>query len=138
MSYYQLTHHMQCNIDRETFKDVNCSIFADLHPMTMALSVLVTIEMFNALNSLSEDQSLLAMPPWQNPSLVTAIIASFLMHFVILYFKFTNTIFRITPLNTTEWIMVLKISFPVILLDEILKFVSRRIHAGDHHKLKTD
>lgn len=138
MSYYQLTHHMQCNIDKETFKDVNCSIFADLHPMTMALSVLVTIEMFNALNSLSEDQSLLAMPPWQNPSLVTAIIASFLMHFVILYFKFTNTIFRITPLNMTEWIMVLKLSFPVILLDEILKFVSRRIHAGDHHKLKTD
>ena len=30
------------------------------------------------------------MPPWRNPSLITAIAASFIMHFVILYFKITN------------------------------------------------
>lgn len=40
--------------------------------------------------SLSENQSLFVMPPWRNPSLITAIIASFIMHFVILYFKITN------------------------------------------------
>ena len=45
---------MQCNIDEKTFKGISCSIFADLHPMTMALSVLVTIEMFNALNRYEE------------------------------------------------------------------------------------
>ncbi|XP_046839539.1 sarcoplasmic/endoplasmic reticulum calcium ATPase 1-like [Xenia sp. Carnegie-2017] len=138
MNYYQLTHHMQCSIDKKSFANIDCSIFSDLHPMTMALSVLVTIEMFNALNSLSENQSLLAMPPWQNPSLVTAIFASFLMHFVILYFNFTNTIFRITPLNMTEWITVLKISFPVIVLDEILKFISRTFIGVDHQKVKND
>lgn len=34
-------------------------------------------------------------------------------------------IFQITPLNLTQWLMVLKISLPVILLDEMLKFAAR-------------
>lgn len=41
---------MQCTTDPTSFVGVECNIFNDLHPMTMALSVLVTIEMFNALN----------------------------------------------------------------------------------------
>uniref|UniRef100_A0A7E4UY18 Secreted protein n=1 Tax=Panagrellus redivivus TaxID=6233 RepID=A0A7E4UY18_PANRE len=32
----------------------------------MALSVLVTIELLNAVNSLSENQSIVKMPPWNN------------------------------------------------------------------------
>lgn len=137
VSYYQLTHHMQCTTDRTNFDGVNCEVFGDLHPMTMALSVLVTIEMFNALNSLSENQSLFVMPPWRNPSLITAIAASFIMHFVILYFKITNTIFRITPLNWDEWVAVLYFSFPVIILDEVLKLFSRIIAEPSHPSPKT-
>jgi Ca2+ transporting ATPase len=38
--------------------DVTCDIFASFHPNTIALSILVTIEMFQALNSLSESSSL--------------------------------------------------------------------------------
>ena len=41
---------MQCYGDNETFAGIDCEIFENTHPMTMALSVLVTIEMFNALN----------------------------------------------------------------------------------------
>ncbi len=52
--------------------------------MTLSLSVLVAIEMFNALNALSEDYSLLQMPPWSNPYLLVAIALSFSLHFVIL------------------------------------------------------
>lgn len=39
-------------------------------------------------------------------------------------------VFQITPLNVTEWLVVLKISFPVILLDETLKFGARHLTDG--------
>lgn len=34
-------------------------------------------------------------------------------------------IFQVTPLRWSQWTVVLKISFPVILLDEALKYLSR-------------
>ncbi|GFY99220.1 endomembrane-type CA-ATPase 4 [Actinidia rufa] len=53
--------------------------------MTLSLSVLVAIEMFNSLNALSEDGSLLTMPPWVNPWLLLAMSVLFGLHFLILY-----------------------------------------------------
>lgn len=44
------THHMQCTESNPEFDGVVCSTFDDVHPMAMALSVLVTIEMLNAFN----------------------------------------------------------------------------------------
>lgn len=81
--------------------------------------------MCNALNSLSENQSLLRMPPWENIWLVGSICLSMSLHFLILYVEPLPLIFQITPLNLTQWLMVLKISLPVILMDETLKFVAR-------------
>lgn len=104
---------MQCSTGSADFKGVDCKVFLDPHPMTMALSVLVTIEMLNAMNryifvnihclaifdqfvmissltilfysSLSENQSLIAMPPWCNFWLIGAMALSFTLHFIILY-----------------------------------------------------
>lgn len=50
LTYWQLTHHLSCLGGGEEFKGVDCKIFNDPHAMTMALSVLVTIEMLNAMN----------------------------------------------------------------------------------------
>lgn len=40
-------------------------------------------------------------------------------------------IFKLTHLNVEQWMMVLKLSFPVILLDELLKFVARTYLEGE-------
>lgn len=97
---------------------------------TISLTVLVTIEMFNAMNAVSEDGSLLTMPPWTNPWLVTAILASFGVHFLIMYVPFLASMFNISPLDLNDWMIVLAWSFPVIIIDELLKFVGRQMNAS--------
>ncbi|XP_029933667.1 ATPase sarcoplasmic/endoplasmic reticulum Ca2+ transporting 1, like isoform X1 [Myripristis murdjan] len=125
VTYHQLSHFMQCHDENEDFTGIECEIFEASPPMTMALSVLVTIEMCNALNSLSENQSLLRMPPWSNFWLIAAMTLSMSLHFMIIYVDPLPMIFKLTHLTVEQWMMVLKLSFPVILIDEVLKFVAR-------------
>ncbi|KAK8942649.1 Calcium-transporting ATPase, endoplasmic reticulum-type [Platanthera zijinensis] len=103
--------------------------------MTLSLSVLVAIEMFNSLNALSEENSLLRMPPWRNPWLLAAMVVSLGLHALVLYAPFLATVFGVVPLNLKEWFLVILISFPVVLIDEALKFFGRRLRSADHkHK----
>uniref|UniRef100_A0A4W5LIC2 Calcium-transporting ATPase n=1 Tax=Hucho hucho TaxID=62062 RepID=A0A4W5LIC2_9TELE len=125
ITFYQLSHFLQCGPENPEFEGLECELFESPYPMTMALSVLVTIEMCNALNSVSENQSLLRMPPWENMWLLGAICLSMSLHFLILYVEPLPIIFQITPLNLTQWLMVLKLSLPVLLLDEVLKLAAR-------------
>ncbi|KAK7337001.1 hypothetical protein VNO77_17557 [Canavalia gladiata] len=110
-----------------SFDNDPCDYFqtGKVKAMTLSLSVLVAIEMFNSLNALSEDGSLLTMPPWVNPWLLLAMSVSFGLHFLILYVPFLAQVFGIVPLSFNEWLLVLVVAFPVILIDEILKFVGR-------------
>jgi len=130
INYYQLSHFLQCPAEPENFKGISCDLFQSPEPMTMALSILVTIEMCNAINAISENQSLVAMPPWINPLLLGAMALSFGLHFVILYVDVMATVFQVTPLSIAQWMTVLKFSIPVILLDELLKWVARNYSEG--------
>ncbi|KAI3507811.1 hypothetical protein L1887_22806 [Cichorium endivia] len=140
VTYSQLSNWDQCNSwqnftvspftagDRVfNFDSDPCDYFRNgkIKAMTLSLSVLVAIEMFNSLNALSEDESLLTMPPWVNPWLLLAMSVSFGLHFLILYVPFLAQVFGIVPLSTNEWLLVLAVAFPVILIDEILKLVGR-------------
>lgn len=110
-----------------TFSDP-CDYFSvgKVKAMTLSLSVLVAIEMFNSLNALSEDISLVKMPPWRNPWLLVAMSVSFGLHCLILYIPFLADVFGVVPLSLNEWLLVILISAPVILIDEVLKLVGRR------------
>lgn len=93
---------------------------------TVALSVLVVIEMANALNSLSENESIFCLGPHRNPILLAAISLSIFLHYLILYLPALAKIFGVAPLNGEEWMAVVCLSVPVILIDEILKFFTRK------------
>lgn len=129
ISWEQLVNFHDCSTGANPalFKDIDCSIFHDPRPSTMSLSILVTIEMFNALNALSENQSLLTTPPSSNPYVLLACALSFALHFMIVYVPFFADIFHVAPLNQDEWLHVLYASLPVFALDEFLKFISRQV-----------
>jgi Ca2+ transporting ATPase len=97
------------------------------YPSTIALSILVVIEMLNALNSLSEEESLVSVPPWSNPWLIGAIILSFVLHLAILYIPWLAGIFNVAPLEWADWQAVWWFSAPVLLVDEVLKWLTRRM-----------
>ena len=92
---------------------------------TMSLSILVLIEMLNAMNALSSSESLLTLPLWENMILVYAIALSMALHFGLLYTPFLQKLFSIVPLDLKEWAAVFWISLPIIFIDEILKLVER-------------
>ncbi|RLM91247.1 hypothetical protein C2845_PM08G30360 [Panicum miliaceum] len=65
------------------------------------------------------------MPPWVNPWLLLAMAVSFDLHLLILYVPFFASAFGIVPLSFNEWLLVLVVAFPVIIINEVLKLARR-------------
>jgi Ca2+ transporting ATPase len=145
ITFYQLTHFHRCS---SQFPEIGCQMFSNdmaKSGSTVSLSILVVIEMLNAMNALSSSESLLTLPLWENMMLVYAITLSMALHFALLYTPILQTLFSILPLNWNEWQAVLVISAPVMLvdplpryleylliflsrlIDEVLKFVERQM-----------
>lgn len=114
ISFSSLANFHHCSRD---FPEIGCEMFGNdmaKSASTVSLSILVTIEMFNAMNALSSSESLLTLPLWDNMMLVYAIALSMALHFALLYTPFLQTLFSILPLNWAEWKAVLIISAPVM------------------------
>jgi Ca2+ transporting ATPase len=141
VTFSQLTHFHSCGtssqyFDEEWIKNGACEIFHDNRPCTVSLSILVTIEMFNTFNALSENQSLLVNPPWSNIWVVLAVMMSMALHFMILYVEFFRGVFHTAALGLEEWGAVLLFSFPVVVLDECLKLTTRLTQVRERVSLK--
>ncbi|EDN07662.1 sarcoplasmic/endoplasmic reticulum calcium ATPase [Histoplasma capsulatum] len=128
ITFWQLTHFHKCP---SHFPSVGCEMFTNdmsKSASTISLSILVVIEMLNAINSLSASESLLTFPLWNNMMLVYAVALSMALHFAILYVPFLQGLFSILPLDRKEWVAVLAFSAPVVVIDEVLKFLDRRFY----------
>jgi Ca2+-transporting ATPase len=139
----QLMHWSECPswegfqvnnfIEGVDFSQNPCDYFVKgkVKASTLSLSVLVVIEMLNALNAISEDASLFEVSPFVNIYLLAAIANSILLHAIIVYVPFLNEIFSISSLNQQEWILIMAFSSPVLLVDEILKVIGRAKLRGE-------
>jgi Ca2+ transporting ATPase len=114
ITFWQLSHFHRCSTQ---FSEIGCRMFSDdmaKSASTVSLSILVVIEMLNAVNALSSSESLLTLPLWKNMMLVYAITLSMALHFALLYTPVLQSLFSIVPLNWNEWKAVLLISAPVM------------------------
>lgn len=114
ITFSHLTRFHQCST---AFPELGCEMFSNHQAKaasTVSLSILVVIEMFNAMNALSSSESLLTLPLWDNMMLVYAISLSMALHFALLYIPFLQGLFSIVPLNWNEWQAVLYISAPIM------------------------
>jgi Ca2+ transporting ATPase len=114
ITFWQLSHFHRCSTQ---FSEIGCQMFSDdmaKSASTVSLSILVVIEMLNAVNALSSSESLLTLPLWKNMMLVYAITLSMALHFALLYTPVLQSLFSILPLNWNEWKAVLVISAPVM------------------------
>jgi Ca2+-transporting ATPase len=91
----------------------------------MSLTTLVMIEMFNAINALSDEKSLFTTGIFINPLLIAACVLSTGLHLMILYIPFLANIFGTAALSRNDWILTIALAAPVILIDEIVKIFVR-------------
>jgi Ca2+ transporting ATPase len=114
ITFWQLSHFHRCS---SQFPEIGCQMFSNdmaKSASTVSLSILVVIEMLNAMNALSSSESLMTLPLWDNMMLVYAIALSMALHIALLYIPFLQTLFSILPMNWNEWQAVLIISAPVM------------------------
>ncbi|MEJ5349944.1 MAG: HAD-IC family P-type ATPase [Desulfosoma sp.] len=96
---------------------------------TMAVTLTVFFQFFQAFNSRSELQSLFTMNPLGNPFLFFGTLAAFGAHLAAIYHPALQWLFGMVPITLEEWMRIALLSFTVVVVVEIDKLV-RRIIAG--------
>jgi Ca2+-transporting ATPase len=92
----------------------------------VAVTTMVFFQFFQAWNSRSERESIFKIPIMSNPFLFYSMIAAFFAHLTVLYVPTLQYVFRTMPLTPMEWVRILLISFTVVIVVEIDKWIRRK------------
>lgn len=95
---------------------------------TMALTTLAVFQWFNAWNCRSEEKSIFQMNPFSNKFLIGATGIIVCLQIAALYTPFMQKILRTVPLNLSEWLVIIAISFSIIIVEEARKFIYRKVN----------
>jgi len=93
------------------------------HARTLAVTVMVMFQFFQAWNARSERLSVFRMNPLGNPFLAYSMLAAMLAQLMVIYEPFFGGIFSTTPLVEADWLLILPVAASVLVVIEIDKYL---------------
>ncbi|MEE8358774.1 MAG: calcium-transporting P-type ATPase, PMR1-type [Candidatus Hydrothermarchaeales archaeon] len=88
---------------------------------TMAFTVFVMFQMFNAFNCRSEDKSFFSLGVFSNKYVIMAVVGSVLVQVAVVHVAILQNAFHTVGLSLSEWLLVTGIGSTAFLADEIRK-----------------
>jgi Ca2+-transporting ATPase len=92
----------------------------------VALTTLVTFQIFHVFNSRSNRVSIFRMNPLSNRFLLIGTMLSFAVHLGAMYFEPTQTLLRLEPLDLYTWLRIVPLALSVLVVVEIHKIIRRK------------
>ena len=92
--------------------------------LTIAFTVFIFLQLFNAYNCRSPTHSIFSLPPNKMLYLTTSICA--VIQIIIIYVTPSNSIFYVYPLSLLDWGILLGAASTIIIFEEIRKAFIRR------------
>ena len=93
---------------------------------TMVMTTTVMFQFFQAWNSRSERESIFRIGLFSNPLLLFSVVAALAAQLAVLYVPLLQSVFQTVPLAAEEWVRILTISWTVVLVVEVDKWIRRR------------
>lgn len=94
---------------------------------TIAFSMLVAFQWFNALNSRSDQQSLFKLGPFSNRLLVGGIALAVVLQAVVIYAPPFQSLFYTVALDPGDWGVVILMAVVVLAAEELRKLLAPKI-----------
>lgn len=92
---------------------------------TMAFVVIACSQLFYALAKRSHDKSIFQIGLFSNKMLILAIAGGLLLQFAAVSIPPLARAFKVQFLSLTDWLLVIGLSLLPLLINEIIKLVSR-------------
>ncbi|MFA5745059.1 MAG: HAD-IC family P-type ATPase, partial [Candidatus Paceibacterota bacterium] len=99
---------------------------------TVSLTVLAVFQWFNAWNCRSENESFFSMNFFSNAYLIMATGIVIFLQILAVYTPFLQRILHTTPLDLSEWMMIIGVASSIIWVEELRKFFYRRRTSNIH------
>ena len=103
---------------------------------SVALTVMVFFQFYQAMNCRSETQSIFEMNPLTNPFLFVSMIGALFAHLAVLYVPALQFVFRTVPLDFGQWTVVVAASVTIVIGVEADKFIRKRRMTGGGNIIK--